>query len=69
MRTFRTKRADAGCHGSEREEFGWGFGAFEAVEEVAWPASYAGRRGLETRMMLDQVNSIAQYVWTDLAGC
>lgn len=66
----------SGCHGAEG---GGGLGPalagglenFEAVDDVARFVSNGvpGRMpGFETRMTPDQVNAVAQYVWTDLAG-
>ena len=64
------------CHGSAGEgglgpALAGGLESFEAVEEVARFVSNGvpGRMpGFETRMTPDQVNAVAQFVWTDLAG-
>lgn len=66
----------SGCHGPAGEgglgpALAGGLESFEAVEEVARFVSNGvpGRMpGFETRMTPDQVNAVAQFVWTDLAG-
>jgi mono/diheme cytochrome c family protein len=66
----------SGCPGPEGEggigpALAGGLESFEAVEDVARfvSAGVPGRMpGFETRMTPDQVNAVAQFVWTDLAG-
>ena len=66
----------SGCHGPEGEggigpALADGLERFEAVEDVARFVSSGvpGRMpGFETRMTPDQVNAVAQFVWSDLAG-
>jgi mono/diheme cytochrome c family protein len=66
----------AGCHGAEGEggvgpALAGGVSRFDSVQEVAGfiSAGVPGRMpGFETRLHPDQVNAIAQHVWTDLAG-
>ncbi|MEX0796612.1 MAG: c-type cytochrome [Acidimicrobiia bacterium] len=64
------------CHGPEGQgglgpALAEGLENFEAVEDVARFVSNGvpGRMpGFETRLTPDQVNAVAQFVWTDLAG-
>jgi mono/diheme cytochrome c family protein len=66
----------SGCHGPGGEgglgpALAGGLESFEAVEDVARFVSNGipGRMpGFETRMTPDQVNAVAQFVWSDLAG-
>jgi mono/diheme cytochrome c family protein len=66
----------SGCHGPQGEggigpALAGGLERFETVEDVARFVSTGvpGRMpGFETRMTPDQVNAIAQHIWTDLAG-
>lgn len=66
----------SGCHGPEGggglgPALAGGLDPFETVEDVATFVSIGvpGRMpGFETRMTPDQVNAVAQFAWTDLAG-
>lgn len=66
----------SGCHGPEGggglgPALAGGLERFEDVEDVARFVSTGvpGRMpGFETRMTPDQVNAVAQFAWTDLAG-
>jgi cytochrome c oxidase cbb3-type subunit 3 len=64
------------CHGPEGEggigpALADGLERFESVEDVARfvSAGVPGRMpGFETRMTPDQVNAVAQFAWSELAG-
>lgn len=66
----------SGCHGPQGEggigpTLAGGLERFETVEDVARFVSTGvpGRMpGFETRMTPDQVNAVAQFAWSDLAG-
>ncbi len=66
----------SGCHGSEGEggvgpALAGGLSRFASEEEVATFVSTGvpGRMpGFETRLDPDQVNAVAHYVWTEMAG-